>query len=189
MHQRSHTGFTLIELMVTIVVLAILIAIAVPSFAGAIDRRRISDAAEAVAKQVQQGRMAAMETSRRITMVIDQDADPWCFGLTDNADCDCTEADSCQIPFRLDVITLQPADYEEVVGLGTLFRGVDLAGAPALMTFEPRLGARELGLDVETIVLTSERGLEARIMVNRVGRVAVCSPAGAAQVSGMALCP
>lgn len=186
MERRSTAGFTLIELMITIVVLAILVAIAIPSFAGAVDRRRISDATEAVAKQVQQARMSAIETNRRITMVIQGSDDNWCFGLTDDPTCDCAVADSCRIPFSVDA-NIQPTDYEEVVGRGAQFRGVILDSAPALMSFEPRLGVRDdLGNPTEAIILGSARGLEARIVVNRLGRVATCSPD---EISGMAECP
>ena len=183
-------GFTLIELMVTIGVLTILIVLALPSFFGAIDRRRVVDATEAVGKQIQQARTSAIETNRPIRMVFDAASDPWCFGLTDAATCDCTTADSCTIPFGVDATTLAPTDYEEVVGRAGQFPGVDLVSAPATLRFEPRRGVRDDGGNpVETVVVRSARGLEAHVMVNIIGRVSTCSPAGASNVSVMKTCP
>ena len=42
--RRSHTGFTLIELMIAVVVLAIVVALALPSFLGSIRKGRRSEA-------------------------------------------------------------------------------------------------------------------------------------------------
>lgn len=189
---RSITGFTLIELLITIAVLTILTVIAMPSFFDAIDRRRVVDAAEAIGKQVQQARSAAIETNRRITMVFDATSDPWCFGLTDLATCDCNATDpteSCRIPFGLNA-DVNPEDYEEVVGRAGQFLGVNMTAAPGQLRFEPRRGLRDDGGNpVETVIITSGRGGEAHVMINVIGRVSICSPAGPSNVSGMRTCP
>lgn len=187
--RKQNRGFTLIELLITIGVLTILVVLATPSFFDAIDRRRVVDATEAIGKQVQQARMAAIETNRPITIVFDTASDPWCFGLTDAADCACNTADSCRIPFSIGT-DLTPADYEEVVGRGSQYLGVDLTAAPASMRFEPRRGIRDDGGNpVETVSVTSARGSEARVMVNIIGRVSTCTPAGTGNVAGMKTCP
>jgi type IV fimbrial biogenesis protein FimT len=202
-------GFTLIELLVTIGVLAILLVLGTPSFFDAIDRRRVVDAAEAIGKQVEQARMTAIETNRPITMVFETGAD-WCFGLTDDADgvpgCDCNAADSCQIPFNVPIgLIPQPEDYDEMVGNAGQFPNVDLDTAPTGIRFAPGRGLR-IGMinladpddptddfveavdPVETIVITSPRHV-AHVMVNAIGRVSTCSPAGAANISVMKTCP
>lgn len=177
-------GFTLIELLVTIAVLTILIVLATPSFFDAIDRRRVVDATEAIGKQVQQARMTAIETSRPITMVFDT-GDPWCFGLTDAATCECNTADSCRIPFAVGT-DLAPTDYEEVAGRAGQFAGIELTDAPASLRFDPRRGVRDLpATPVESILVTSARGSQARVMINIIGRVSTCSD----DIPGMKPCP
>ena len=54
-------GFTLIELMVTIVIMAIMAAIAIPNFAEWVAKRRVASVAEKVASQI---RFARAETAR-----------------------------------------------------------------------------------------------------------------------------
>jgi type IV fimbrial biogenesis protein FimT len=185
-------GFTLIELLITIAVLTILIVLATPSFFDAIDRRRVVDATEAIGKQVQQARMTAIETSRPITMVFDT-GDPWCFGLTDAANCDCNTGGSCEIPFGVETVvdvgtgvtTLSPTDYAEVAGQAVQFPGIELIDAPATLRFEPGRGLRNLPATVESIVVTSARGSQARVMINIIGRVSTCSD----DIAGMKPCP
>ena len=189
-------GFTLIELLVTVAVLTILIVIALPSFFGAIDRRRVVDVTEAIGKQVEQARMTAIETNRPIMMVFDTAAQ--CFGLTDTdnaAGCDCTETniaepDSCTIPFAL-TLGLAADSRELVVGRAEQFPGVTMAVVPTTnLRFDPQRGIRIDGGDpLATIELTTARGLEAHVMVNIIGRVSTCSPAGASNVSVMKTCP
>jgi prepilin-type N-terminal cleavage/methylation domain-containing protein len=99
--RKPDAGFTLIELLVTIAVFAILVAMAVPSFVDAVDRRRIIDASEGIAKQIQQARTIAIQASRPITMVFDRSNAEWCFGLTDQLTCDCNAPNDCQSPSAL----------------------------------------------------------------------------------------
>jgi type IV fimbrial biogenesis protein FimT len=187
--RKVQAGFTLIELMVTIAVLVILTVLAVPSFVDSIDRRRIVDAAEGISKQVQQARTAAIQSNRPIAMVIDISEPEWCFGLTDQLTCDCSEAGSCEIPFSHDV-TIAPDSYEAVVGTRAQYSNMAISAAPASLRFEPRRGVRDdAGGPVESIVLVSPRGLQARVVVNAIGRVATCSPAGSTYVVGMKTCP
>jgi type IV fimbrial biogenesis protein FimT len=182
-------GFTLIELMVTIAVLVILTVLAIPSFVDSIDRRRIVDAAEGIAKQVQQARTAAIQSNRPIAMVFNLSDPEWCFGLTDQLNCDCSVVDDCRIPFSHD-LTIVPDDRQEIVGTRTQFSNVAISAAPASVRFEPSRGVRDdAGGAVESVVLVSPRGLEARVVVNLIGRVATCSPAGSAYVVGMKTCP
>jgi type IV fimbrial biogenesis protein FimT len=189
MKRAAYSGFTLIELMVTIAVLVILVVLAVPSFVDNLDRRRIVDAAEGIAKQVQQARMAAIQANRPIAIVFDTTEAEWCFGLTDQAACDCRQADACQIPFSHD-LTITASTYQTVVGTRTQYSDVALAAAPASLRFEPRRGVRsDTGAPTESIVLTSARGREARVMVNIIGRAATCSPVGSTNVNGMRPCP
>lgn len=57
---HSNAGFTLIELMATVAVASILMAIAVPNFLSTLPRLRLADAARQVATDLQQIRMKAI---------------------------------------------------------------------------------------------------------------------------------
>jgi type IV fimbrial biogenesis protein FimT len=189
MKRKSQSGFTLIELMITVGVLAILAVLALPSFVESIDRRRIIDASEGLSKQIEQARTIAIQANRPISIVFDNSDAEWCFGLTDQLTCDCNAPDACQVPFSLD-LTIDPGNFETVSGTRGQYSDIDMTAAPASLRFEPRRGVRiDDAAPVATITLVSARGLESRIMVNPIGRVATCSPAGSANVSGMKTCP
>lgn len=61
-------GFTLIELMVTIAVLAILLTLAAPSFATLLRQWRLTSAAETLAGDLRLARSTAIRTSRPVTL-------------------------------------------------------------------------------------------------------------------------
>lgn len=200
------SGFTLIELMITLVVLVILITLAAPSFVDTLDRRRIVDAAETMVKQVQQARAVAVESGREISMVFDDSGANWCFGLTDRidadgADCDCyqtlaTHAEACTIPFGTASPTFAGEEFELVRASGDQFQGVALQAFPAELRFEPlrgvRVDAAARGISPTVVIeFLSARGREAHVLVNLLGRAATCSPdaGGSPSVSTMRACP
>jgi len=63
MSLQRYRGFTLIELMIVIAVIAILSVIAVPSFADALERNRIKGVAESVKAEFQYARTEAIKQS------------------------------------------------------------------------------------------------------------------------------
>lgn len=63
MPRSNHVGFTIIELMITVVVIGILAAIATPSFADLLERNRIKGAAEAIKSELQFARSEAIKRS------------------------------------------------------------------------------------------------------------------------------
>lgn len=60
--KRRHMGFTMIELMVTIVVVAILAVLAIPSFVDQLARRRLEGAATDLATDLQFARSQAVSS-------------------------------------------------------------------------------------------------------------------------------
>src|SRR5690606_37292354 len=71
---------SLVELMVTIAVLAILIAAALPSFADFMEKARLRGAADALSSQFVLARSQAIRTDRNVTLAIKGEDDAWCSG-------------------------------------------------------------------------------------------------------------
>ena len=65
---RRHRGFSLLELIVTLVVLSIIVGIAVPNFSRMIVRSRIGAAANQLSAGIQTARMLAMRSNARVEM-------------------------------------------------------------------------------------------------------------------------
>jgi len=66
--QRLSTGFTLVELMVTVAVLAILSAIAAPSFSNLINSNRLTASANEVVAALQTARMEAIRRNSSVVL-------------------------------------------------------------------------------------------------------------------------
>ena len=144
-------GVTLIELLVTIVILAILASIALPSFLDLAEKRRLINATEAVYADLQFARSEAVKRSRSLRVnfaegcltISDQSASPALI-LT-------TTCLSLFPAISLADVTGMPMDFDRVRGIPSPTGG--------------------------TLVLTSPSSLETRVIVSRFGRVRICSPA------------
>lgn len=66
--QGRSGGFTLVELMITIAVLAVVMAIAVPSFQAVINRNRLVSASNEVVAALQLARMEAIRRNSRVEL-------------------------------------------------------------------------------------------------------------------------
>lgn len=77
-------GFTLIELMVTIAVLAVIVTLAVPSFASVINGNRLTGASNEISALLQMGRMEALRRNQAV--IVCPVADPEA-ASTDTAIC------------------------------------------------------------------------------------------------------
>ena len=67
-HRQAETGFTAIELLVTVAVVAILAALAAPSFKPLIDRWRVRDALESMQSTLYLARSEAIKRGGRIAI-------------------------------------------------------------------------------------------------------------------------
>ncbi|MDA1106964.1 MAG: GspH/FimT family pseudopilin [Proteobacteria bacterium] len=155
---NNNAGFTLVELMVTVAVTGILLAIAVPAFQSTLDKRRLVGAAEQLYADLQYARSEAIKRNTSVYVSFTTGAD-WCYGI-DTATCNCATANDCQLD---DIEKVVSASGFRGVSLAETFDGVDT-------DFDPRHGSADNG----TATLSSNYG-SIKIIVGNLGRVRICS--------------
>lgn len=176
---KKHSGFTLIELMITIVILAVLATLAGPSMNGLTEKNRLKRAAVEI-----QGIFAkakAETVTRDIDLSVSMtDANTatgtWCVGYAAVADCDCDEADPTDATAC--AVNIGGTDVSQRV-LSTEFPGVTLVetfggGTYDGTTFDAVRGTASAG----TVTLASGNW-NLSVVVSTVGRIRICTPVGA----------
>jgi type IV fimbrial biogenesis protein FimT len=179
---KNVTGVTLIELMVTVTVLAILVALAIPSFVDFRERVAVRGAGDQLVSFFANAKLEALKRDRPITVNIRKSGTNMCIGATTvAAGCDCfakTAAAACdvgQFPTSSDA-----SDQAE-------WRGITMVGQPTLgptddddvglATIDPKRGYLTDGMDVGGATIQSSAGhFRLRLYVDRWSRPYLCAP-------------
>ncbi|WJW75085.1 GspH/FimT family pseudopilin [Thiohalobacter sp. IOR34] len=181
---RGAAGFTLVELMLTVAVLAILLGIAVPGLRHFIDSHRLRAAAETLAADLQYARTAALRRGGQSDVYVSFLAGSrWCYGLGESP-CDCRQPPSAPGACRLQL------------GGQTLDRRLDHRRFPGIRLDHARFGnssstrfealrgiARPGRLRLQG---ASRQQLEIRLSL--LGRVRLCHPRGQPAPAGYSPC-
>lgn len=164
-YRRTSQGVTVIELMITLVVVGILVAIAAPSYNAFQQRSKLTGAAERVFSQLEYARSESISSGTDIFVAFeDTGGIGWCIGVSDSAACDCsTSLAACTIN-GAQARYVKGSDYPEII-LSTDFPG-DNTGFVA-----PRSVARETG----SVSLSLPGYGTAEVRVNFLGRLRLCS--------------
>lgn len=182
-------GVSLIEVAVTLSVLAMVVSLALPSYEKLRQKRDITSAGEELAAFLQSTRGVSVLTNQPLTVSLVQSGrTAWCVGARLGATaCDCSisdiaNADYCQIDGAPQIVAHDPSSLSQLVG-----HSVDTQ-----FTFEPVRGLMinaDLG-NAHFFLLDSENedyGL--RIEMLPTGRVRVCSYDSDKTVPGYDPCP
>ena len=173
-------GFTLLELLIVLVIMAILLAVAIPAYNGIQDRARLKAAAQALVGDLDYLRTdaARRDHGSQVSLVFNRvDNNQWCYGLSEGLDCDCTVTDpnaplACTLPVaggkRMRVVTSD--DFRSRVQLDEPGFPVNASGRPATR-FSAIRGLAEPG---EAEFSTADRSIE--VQLTALGRIVICSP-------------
>ena len=95
---QSDKAFTVMELVITLVIVAVLAAIAIPYTGHYLESRRLEGASQAVLSDLNLARSSALanNTATRLVVTTGNSA-TWCIGITTAASCDCSTAGSCTL--------------------------------------------------------------------------------------------
>jgi type IV fimbrial biogenesis protein FimT len=189
MHTSIHNGFgratmgmTLIEIMVTISIAAILLAIGIPSFQDMIERGRVKALTEAVYSELQNAKGLALKGRQsessdvRVTFKPATAGTDACFGMMrggQGTSCDCTknidldnlDGDECLID----------GAEKRVVINGDTFPGAELADSGDITVVFDSIRGTATNNSI-TVQASTNESTQLRVRVSRLGNISICSP-------------
>ena len=193
MHQRRQSGFTLIELVVTLAVAAVLVGLATPGLRDMIDKSKLRGATDDVVRLLNIARGSAIKLQRNVSVSIQSSG--WCAGALSAGDpvagklvgtvaaCDCTlaatDASACYIGGTATGVytVVSSADHS-----GVTISAVDTTIAYSSgLTFNSKFGTLDLdNLPAGALLrLTSPtQKYSTQVTVSPLGQVDVCSVGG-----------
>jgi prepilin-type N-terminal cleavage/methylation domain-containing protein len=178
-NQKKSSGFSLIELLITLGILVITLTIALPGFREFFDRERLINATEEVYGMLQKARMESMSRSDEMYVNFASDSGSWSYGLREGTPCD----PSIEDPALASACVIEVVNGDTVVDVNdkVLMRQTnephpDIALSSTITNFEfdPIRGTATAG----EITLTSAMDKKLQVKVMPLGNISVCSPDG-----------
>lgn len=167
--KSSNKGFTLIEMMIAIAVLAILAALAVPAFSNFFEKHRLKGLAESLYTDIVEARVHAIQSNDTVSVSV-SNGSVWCYGMDDAAlTCDCTTANDCTVDGvekSIDVTQYAGTTITTTVGGTTTTTGV------ISNSFEPMRG---MPANASQYNITNSSGNTISVRIRPTGRVFLCS--------------
>ena len=159
MYRQKIAGFTLIELMMTLTVLAVIVSLSKPSLCVPSKCCCVSATSETIYSAIKQARSEAIKQNKQVNFHLDTVNN--CIGIDDNlADvCDCTVADppvdTCTVNGQLR--TQDRAEYSDItIPTGDITLAFDASGKPgaaATITVDSASIASDYDININPIGL------------------------------------
>jgi type IV fimbrial biogenesis protein FimT len=169
----AHKGFTVIELMVVIAVVAIITSLALPSYRTLIEKRQVTSGAQQIAAFLSSAQLEAVKRNELVAVHYEF-AGPgdWCIGVVvGDDDCTCSAdpaANTCEIDGSDRVMIPGNLNYEEALV------GMDGDG---VFVIDPVRGMMVNFTDGPTFqfLSTPEETYALNVLMAPTGRVSLCS--------------
>lgn len=159
-------GLTLLELMVTVSIIAIVVAIGAPAIMSTQKTMQLKGAVESSYFAFQHSRSAAISAGSDVTVSMESGSN-WCIGISDNGDCDCQTLNSCTINGVEQLV--KSSDFK-LVSMQELNFGVNSAAA-----FD---GIRGLAVGSAGSMILSDGSNKAKLILSNMGRIRICMDEG-----------
>ncbi len=189
LRNSGSSGFTLIELMVTLAVLAIVLTAATPSFVDFFDKYRLRGAVDDVVSVISNARAASVKSDRDVNISFGgASTTAWCLGANSAlepsggnpagtaAACDCTNTAQCVVGGERMAVNVGQEGGVSVDSLATTFG------------FSSKLGLIN-PLGTASATFTSPSGkYDITVNINALGQASACTPSAKPEISGVASC-
>ena len=205
MFQRS-TGFTLIELMITVVIVAIGVSLAVPSWNNLVQKRRTTGGAEEIAAFLASAQSEAVKRNELVTVTIQRNGagTDWCVGAINETQMDIVVETHCHCnqddPARDKYCEFDDGQPRRITQDGFEKFAMDLAAVAGIandhffFSFDPVRGIKlaENGAVVNEVnsvtIMSDNTHYKLQVDISVTGRVRVCNPDSSKKVPGFVDC-
>ncbi len=176
------SGFTLIELIITILVMTILLGIGVPSYMQFREDNAVLGAGQALYSDIQFARSEAIKRNvDNIAVRVFNVGGAWCYRVSDNASCNSCSSTSCDI--HGDGITrgVSQTAYPNV----NMSVSTESAGTASIP-----IQAKRLTINATDVVFTygTDTTKQVQVSTTLLGRVLMCTPTTANGLTGVDRC-
>ena len=160
---RRHRGFTLVEVLMSTVLVAIGATLALPSYRDMVEKRQLTNSAEQLASFVNSVQSISTRTNQVVTVSYERNGhNQWCIGAVINADdtaCVCTQTSSSASDYC--AIDGQKFVLDESLSNGSQLMHSINGGS---YSFDPVRGLSDASLTME--LHTDNRKFKLNLMVN-----------------------
>ena len=189
---RYESGFTLIELIVVISIVAITISLATPSWEQVSHKRKLTNATEQVAALLVIAQSEAQKRNQAVSLAFSRNGnEDWCVGAVLNPDgCDCTVTDSGSDQYCTIDGTSRRIEASEFPSLKLISAADSQPGSgDSRITFDPVRGILQPAGDRLQFVFESGRGhYRLQLVIGPTGLLTICNPDADKAVGGYAMC-
>ncbi len=178
--KQNMRGFTLIELMVTLAVLAIILTMAIPSFNDFRQRSALRGASDQFISFWANSRMEALKNNSLVKVSMSTNGTNYCLGAAtttdpaDNAKCDCFTANACNVGSY----PADQAEWKRIRFLGD--SDTTIGNTTGVIIIDPKRGGLTNSNRAGYWQIASPTGgvdYRLRVNVDLFGRAVACEPA------------
>jgi type IV fimbrial biogenesis protein FimT len=157
-------GLTLVEIMITLSVMIILIAIALPNFKNFLAANQLKSLSQTFVQDLKWAQNLALKNNTRVYVNV-RTGSSWCYGISDSSSsCNCSADTNCTVGGTKKIVSINNF-------AGTTLAATSPLGSSTLITFEPLRGASDT-----TGQWTFTNGSQSLgIGINSIGRLTLCS--------------
>ncbi len=184
--QATAIGFTLVELLIGVAILGVLLALAAPSLADFINRRRVETVAAELATDLAYTKTEVVARTEDVFIRFNSNSEMTCYSITylsGIGSCDCRRAAGTSCGGGLS------SAYE--LKLTQLRKSLGVTMTPS-MTYSPFGFSPPLMTPSHAdfyVTVAGSRGSTLLVKVNPAGRISTCSPSGSGNIPGYQICP
>jgi len=176
---RPFSGFTLVELMVTLAVATILLVLATPSFVDMIDKSRLKGVVDNSVDFIKDARAESVKHNRNVSVAFGGTLTAWCVGAKAAGESGVTAGDlipavtACDCDGGPSACTV--GGQQKLIASGAN-NGVAIDSTGKSLKFDGRLGTVD-GLTTTFVTFSSPRRMfDLKMTITPLGQVSLCVP-------------